>query len=107
MCTSVMPLASGFLDRGHNFVDRAFKGVGVALLGRESAELAGEDTDVGVVDVAIEDVGGDVAVLSLPHGAGHDPERIEIVRAIERERVLLGDPLVPFDFLRDRLEVVG
>ena len=85
-----------------DFIDRLLESVGVALFRGESAELAGENADVGVVDVTIVDVGGVVAVLSLAHRARHDAERIEIIRSIERQSVLLGNPLPAFDFLRDR-----
>ena len=93
-----------FLHRGDDLIDRAFKRVRVAFLRGESAELAGEDADVGVVDVTIEDVGRDVAVLPLAHHARHDPERIEIIGSVKLERVLFRDPLVLLDLLGDRPE---
>ena len=83
MCTSVMPLAECFPHGVDDFVDRVFKSMRIAFLRGEGAELAGEHADVGVVDVAIENVGRDVAVFSLPHGAGHDPESVEVIRSVK------------------------
>ena len=68
--------AERFLHRRDDLVDRALEGMRIALLRREGAELTGENADVRVVDVAIEDVGGDVAVLPLADGVGHDAERV-------------------------------
>ena len=69
MCTSVMPSAQRVLHGGDDFIDRELKGMRVALPRRERAELAREDADVRVVDVAIVNVGREVAVLPLAHGA--------------------------------------
>ena len=81
MCTSVMPRASASRDASDDFVDRLFESVRVAFLGGEGAKLAGEDADVGVVDVAIEDVGGDVAVFPFPHRVAMIPSAF---RSFER-----------------------
>ena len=48
---------------------------------RERAELAFEVTDVGVVDVAIDDVADDIAVHELPDRIGRVHDRGEIVAA--------------------------
>ena len=53
-------------------VNRAFKGVRIALACGESTELTGENTDIRIINVAIEDVAGVFTVLSLPHFAGEN-----------------------------------
>ena len=58
--------------------------VRVALFRRKSAELAGENADVGIVDVTIVNVSGEVAVFALAHCARHDAESVEIIRFVER-----------------------
>lgn len=50
-------------DSADNFIDRVFEGVRITLFSRKSAELAGKDTDVGVIDVTIVNVGRVVAVF--------------------------------------------
>ena len=76
-----------FRDCTDNLVDSIFKGMGVPFLGGEGAELAGEHTDVGIVDVTVVDVAGVVSIFSLPHDVGNDPERVEIVRTIQIEGI--------------------
>ena len=76
-----MPRA-GLLARANDFLDRIFKRMGIALLGGESAELTREDADVGVVDVTVVNVGGEIAVLSFAHHIRHHPQRIQIGRPI-------------------------
>jgi hypothetical protein len=88
------PAGERFPDRLDDFIGGMFESMGITLFCRESAELAGEDADIGVIDVAIEDIGGDVAVLPFPHRAGHDAEGVKIARAIKGERLLLVDALV-------------
>jgi len=76
----------------------------VALLRGKGAELTGEEANVGIVNIPIENVGRDVAVLPLAHHAGHNPESIEVIRSVKLERVLIGDPFIQIDLLRDRSE---
>jgi len=76
-----------FRDCIDDLITCIFKGMGVPFLGGESAELAGEDTDVRIVDVTVVDVAGIVSILSLARGIGDDPERVEIVRAVEIESI--------------------
>ncbi len=76
-----------FRDCIDDLVTCIFKGMGIALLSGKGAELAGEHTNVGIVDVTVVDVTGVVSIFSLAHDAGYDPERVEIVRAIEIESI--------------------
>ena len=71
--------AERFSHHADNFVNRVFKGVCIALLRGESAELAGEDANIGIIDVTIVNVGGVVAVLSLAHDVGDHAKRVKIV----------------------------
>ncbi len=96
-----MPLASASCTADDNLVDRTFKACAITFLRRKRTELAGEDADVGIVDIAIKNVGRDIAILFLARGAGHDPERIEVIRSVELERFLVGDPLIQIDLLGD------
>jgi hypothetical protein len=78
-----------FRDGPDNLVTRVLKGMGVALLGGESTELAGEHTNIGIIDVPIVDVGRVIAVLSLAHNVGNHSKPVKIVRTIQSERVSL------------------
>jgi len=42
-----------FADDANNFINRVFKRMRVAFFGREGAELARENANVGIVDVAL------------------------------------------------------
>ena len=49
----------------------------------EGAELAAQDADVGVVEIEIEDVGRDVAVLPFADVIGEIAERVEVLHRVE------------------------
>src|SRR5437773_6405802 len=72
-----------------NFVNRVFKGVRITLFGCESTELAGQDADVGIIDVTIVNVCCVVAVRSLAHNVGNHSKSVKVIRTIEIERVRL------------------
>src|SRR5437762_5399641 len=78
-----------FRDSPDNLVTRIFKSMGVALLGGESAELAGEHTNIGIIDVTIVNVGRVIAVLSLARNVGNHSKRVKMVRPIQSESVSL------------------
>ena len=70
-----------------DFVDSIFKRVRVAFPGCKRAELAGENADVRVIDVAIVDVGREVTVFPLAHDVRDHSKRVEIVCAVKDESV--------------------
>ena len=58
----------------------------------ERAELALVDTDVGVVDVAVDDVGDDLRIVqAIAHRVRRSAELEKLALAQEHERVLLAD----------------
>jgi len=61
--------------------------VRIPLARRKSAELAGENANIGVIDVPIMDISGVVTGLSFAHGAGHDAEGIQVVGAVQLESI--------------------
>ena len=67
----------------------------------EGAELAAQDADVGVVEIEIEDVGGDVAVLALADVIGEVAERVEVLDGVEAQAFLIGEALRGEDFFGD------
>src|SRR4051812_41826075 len=73
----------------------------IAFARSESAELTREDADVRVVDVAVVNVGGEVAILSLAHVARDDPERVQVMSRVEFDCLCLADADVRFHLLRD------
>ena len=48
----------------------------------EGAKLAGENADIGVIDVAIEDISGTVAVFSFTNDVGDQAERVDVGRPV-------------------------
>lgn len=87
--------------RVDHFGDGIFESVGVAFASGEGAELAGEDADVGVVEVAVEDEGGAVAVFAFADEVGEAAEVVEVGVVEEGEGVIGGDALVLGDVVGD------
>jgi hypothetical protein len=81
------PKGQRFPDSIDNFIDRVFEGMRITLFRRKSAELAGKDADVGVIDVTIVNVGRVITVFSLAQNVGDHSERVEVVRAVECNRI--------------------
>ena len=77
-------LAKRLVNYGHDLIGRLFKCVRVAFFCRESTELTGENTDVGIIDVTVVDVGRGLSILLLTDRRCHNPERVQIVRTIKR-----------------------
>src|SRR5438876_10539971 len=88
-------------DSTDNFIDRVFEGVRITLFSRKSAELAGKDADVGVINVTIVNVGRVVAVFSGAHNVGDHSERVQVTRTVERNRIGLCDSLGRLIFFDD------
>src|SRR3954468_6380797 len=96
VCHSSYDLLSGML-----------KCVRVPLFCGKSAKLAGENADIGIVNVTIMDVGSEIAVFPFAHHAGQNAQGIEIGASIKSERVRFRDSLARLYLLRDRPEFCG
>ena len=68
--------------------DRKFKGVRLAFLGSEGAELAGKKAYVRIVDVAVVNIGRHVAVLPFPHDVGDRTDTVDIGAFVKSDRIL-------------------
>ena len=68
--------------------DRQLKGVGLALLGSEGAELTGKKADIRIVDVAVVNIGRHVPVLPFPHDVGDRTDTVDIGAFVKSDRVL-------------------
>ena len=71
----------------NNFVNCIFECMSVAFLRGKSAELARQDADVRVIDVAIVDISCVIAVLPLAHHVGDHSKSVKIVCTIKRQSV--------------------
>ncbi len=82
-------------ESGFGFLDDLVEGefVTAFLTGAaiEGAEGAVENAEVGVVDVPVEDVVGNVAVLAFADGVGHRADGVEVVRLKEPQRLGVAD----------------
>ena len=96
------PEAACFFDSADDVVDCSFERMGIAFFGGERAELAGENTDIGVIDVAIQDIGGVVAILLFAERICDDSERVKIVRAVEIESISFRNALPGLNFFGNR-----
>ena len=72
-----------------DFLNGVLKGVGVAFFSGESAELAGEDANIRIIDVTIVDVRRVIAVLSLALDIGDHSKRIQVARTVQLKSVSL------------------
>ena len=102
------PVLPGLLGLGRHISDGHLEGVVVPLLGAEGAELAVQDADIGVVDVAVEDIGCHVPVLPLPDDVSHVADAVQIARGRKNEPLLPGEALsglnLPEDGKEGRIE---
>ena len=94
------------LHRGDDFIERLLEGMRVAFARGESAELAGKNADVRVIDVTIENVGGVITVLALAHRRRHVAERIQVLRGVKLERVRIADSLACLHLVGDSTQLV-
>src|SRR5882762_6807609 len=70
-----------------DLLDGKLKAVGVAFLFREGAELAREDAVVRVVDVAVDDEAGAVAVLFRADEIGDGSKGVQVLRFKQPQRI--------------------
>jgi hypothetical protein len=85
--------------RAFNLWNRHLEGVRVASACTKRAKLAGEHANIGIIDVAVQDIGCPITVFTFTDDVGYLAERIEIVRPKKREGLLLVDPFSIKDFL--------
>ena len=90
----------GFARLLHDFLGGILEAVGIALLFGERAKLAGEDAVIRVVDVAVDDEAGAVAVLFRAHEIGDGAEGVQVFRRKQPQRIGVGNA-----FARDDLVV--
>src|ERR1039457_5601154 len=87
---------TGFLD---DLLDRELEAIGVTLLAGKRTELAAQDTIVRVVDVAVDDVAGAIAHLSLPGEVGNRANGVQVFALEKAKRVGFGNPLAGGDLV--------
>jgi len=94
--------ALGLLRLAGHFLDvigeLAFRFVGTA---GEGAELAAQDADVRVVEIEVEDVGRDVAVLPFADVIGQIAEGVEVLHRVEAQAFFVGQAPRGEDLSRD------
>ena len=79
-------------------------GVGGGILGAlaEGAQLAGCHADVGRIDVAVDVEIRDVAVQALAHEVGHVADGEQVGGAVQRQAVVIVEPLAGLHFVEYR-----
>ena len=78
------PLPKRLLNGADDFLDRLLECVGVAFLGCECTELAGKDTNIRVINIAVVDVGRVVAVLLFANRRGQYAEGVQVGAPVKR-----------------------
>src|SRR6185436_20025307 len=72
--------------------------VAVSHFAVERAEVAARDANVGVVDVAIDDVGNDrLRVLETADGISHATKPVRWRLPIQQQRLIAGQPATSLD----------
>ena len=72
-----------------------------AQVGAESAEGAAVDADVGRIEVRVDVVIGEIAVLALADDVGQFAEREQVGALVKENAVVEGQPLAGLDFFAD------
>src|SRR4030088_1111638 len=85
--------------RAFNLRNRHLEGVRVSPARTERAKLAGEYANIGIIDVAVQDISCPVAVFTFADDVGYLAKGIEIVRPKKSKRLLLVDTFSIEDFL--------
>ena len=94
-------LPDAVLDHAQNVLDRVLEGAGLPLRPGEVAEGAGQDAEIGGVDVPVDDEEDPVAGAPPLGEVGHLPDAQEVVGLEEKQAVLSGEPFPGGDFLPD------
>src|SRR5438874_1027441 len=80
-----------FAGHLNDFFDRVLEAIGVPFFARKSAEFAAQDAVVRVVDVAIEDVSGALAIDAFARKIGDGADGVKVFALEEPEGVLFGN----------------
>ena len=79
----------------------------LALPRTESAELAREQANVRIVDVAVMNVGRNIAVEAVADHVRDRPDPVEVAAGVERERVAVGNPPTGLNRFGNRQQLRG
>src|SRR4051812_3443861 len=93
---------TSFLD---DFLNGQLESIGIPLLFGESAKLAAQDAVVGVVNIAINDVAGTVAVFALADQLGNGADGVEVFGFEQAKGVGIGNALTGCDFVVQVLKI--
>src|SRR3954462_2749246 len=91
----------------NDFLRGMLECMGIPLFCGKSAKLAGENADIGIVNVTIMDVSSEIAVLPFAHHARQYAQSVEIGASIKGESPRSRDSLARLSLLRDRPEFRG
>ena len=87
-----------------DFVEGVSVGAWRVRIAAERAELAVGNADVGRIDVTIDVVVGDVAVLLFPDVIGEPADGEKVGRAIQSDAFVEGKAFARADFVRNGLQ---
>jgi hypothetical protein len=94
----------GFAGFGQHLVEGQLEAVGVAFLAGEGAELATEDAVIGVIEVAVDEVGGVGSDAAVAEFVGQGTEGVEVAGSEEGQGFLGGEALAVEESLAKGLE---
>src|SRR5215467_12484103 len=97
-------LAGAWLDHLEHVLDGVLERARLALLAREVAERAGEDAEVGRIDVAVEHEEDLIAVPARLGEVGQATEPVQVLGLEKELAVLAAQPLIGADLVPDGME---
>ena len=95
------PRRSASAARSQNLLVAHDVALGAFQVGPEGAEGAAIDADIGRVEMRVDVVIGEVAVLALAHQVGQLAECEQIGVLVEEDAVVEGQAVAGFDFFAD------
>ena len=88
--------------RTDNLRDRHFERMRITLSRSEGAKLAGQNADVRIIDVTIENIGGAIPVFSFADDIGDQTECVDVSGSVELYRFLVVNPFCCDNLLVNR-----
>src|SRR6266404_819150 len=100
------PERDGLVNFGTDLVERSYVSLAVTGAPIERAERAYHVTHIGVVDVAVDDIGDDTRrVPPLPNLVRCQPDSHKIVRFQQRGAIVAGKAFASESFVQYRLNI--
>ena len=89
----------------HDLIHGELEGVRLPLPGAKRAELARQNAVIGIIDVLIVDIRGDISILPFADHIRDGPQAVQILRGIEHRRLRVPHPAPLHDLVENRAQL--